>query len=153
MSRPMRPEVTSEHHARAHGLGCCPVSLVGSLGARFRFSRSLAWQMAGLRGKAPAGEASFNRFYHDDDGSGQRERKTTPDVERQPEKRKTGVIIDVDTGKYAGAKLWQLEEVRRHFARATARAIAQSVRPRAREHTVRWAISAGRLPTSRRRSL
>ena len=31
MSRPMRPEVTSEHHARARALGCCPVinSLVG----------------------------------------------------------------------------------------------------------------------------
>eukprot|EP00966_Prymnesium_polylepis_P202178 4683769-Prymnesium_polylepis.1 len=50
-----------------------------------------------LRG-APAGDASVNRFYHEDDGSGQRKRRTTPDVERHQEKRKTGVVIDVDTG-------------------------------------------------------
>eukprot|EP00966_Prymnesium_polylepis_P130009 3006497-Prymnesium_polylepis.1 len=70
-------------------------------------SRAATTPHALLRG-APGG-ASGNRFYHEEDGSGQRKRKTTPDVKRLQEKRKTGVVIDVDTGMYAGAKLWQLE--------------------------------------------
>eukprot|EP00966_Prymnesium_polylepis_P003186 73161-Prymnesium_polylepis.1 len=95
--------------------------------------------------RAPGGGNSVNRFWHEEDESGQRKRKATPDVKRQPEMRKTDIVIDVDTGKYAGAKLVRLEVRRRHFEPAHAR----SPNP----CSVRWAISAGRLPTSRRRSL
>eukprot|EP00966_Prymnesium_polylepis_P302592 6990487-Prymnesium_polylepis.1 len=64
--------------------------------------------------KAPAGDASVDRFFHSDDGTGQRKRKADPDVGRRPGKRETGVVIDVEEGLYAGAKLSALE-VRRHF--------------------------------------